>query len=345
MIIKKNFSLKALWVFTGHHFLWLIPLMTLVGYLQFHTEMRWLRMPWQPISILGTAVAFYLGFKNNQSYDRVWEARKVWGAIVNSSRAWGATVRGFVDNNFDETISNEEVTQKHKLLIYNHISWLYALREQLLKPTPWEHISQNNFIISRWAKENKEKRGIGLFDPNITQNNLKKYLPKTFPKAVLESSNLATQIIDQQSQELERLRRQKLIDDFRHMELQKILNDFYIHQGKLERIKKFPLPRQYGAMSFVFVAIFIAVIPFGINPLFLEMGPSGLYASIFVSVLVAWVFLVMEMVGDYSENPFEGTTNDIPMYSLTRTIEIDLLEMINDTDIPTPVQPIGPILM
>ncbi len=44
-----------------------------------------LSIPWQPISIIGIAVAFYLGFKNNSSYDRTWEARKIWGSIVNNS--------------------------------------------------------------------------------------------------------------------------------------------------------------------------------------------------------------------------------------------------------------------
>jgi putative membrane protein len=51
---------------------------------------------WQPISVLGIAVAFYLGFKNNASYDRTWEARKIWGAIVNDSRSFGTAVCSFV---------------------------------------------------------------------------------------------------------------------------------------------------------------------------------------------------------------------------------------------------------
>ena len=55
--------------------------------------------------------------------------------------------------------------------------------------------------------------------------------------------------IQQQSQELKELRKRDLIDDFRHMELQKLLNDFYTFQGQCERIKKFPLPRQYGGTS------------------------------------------------------------------------------------------------
>ncbi len=50
----------------------------------------WLAVPWLPIALVGTAVAFLVGFKNNASYDRTWEARKAWGAIVNDSRSWAS---------------------------------------------------------------------------------------------------------------------------------------------------------------------------------------------------------------------------------------------------------------
>ena len=53
----------------------------------------------------------------------------------------------------------------------------------------------------------------------------------------------------------------------------------------------------------------------------------------------------MEMIGDYSENPFEGTYNDVPITSITRGIEIDLREMIEDTDIPGSVQTENGFLM
>ena len=129
------------------------------------------------------------------------------------------------------------------------------------------------------------------------------------------------------------------------MELQKILNDFYVHQGKCERIKKFPLPRQYANMSFIFVAIFIFLLPFGMVSEFAKMGEYGSWISIPFSVLVAWVYVVMELVGDYSENPFEGLGNDIPMLSLCRAIEIDLREMLGETDLPLSIEPINGVLM
>ena len=53
----------------------------------------------------------------------------------------------------------------------------------------------------------------------------------------------------------------------------------------------------------------------------------------------------MEVVGDYTENPFQGMANDIPMLSLCRTIEIDLLEMLGETNLPAPIEAKNNILM
>jgi len=52
-------------------------------------ELEALRLLGLPVGILGTAVSFYLGFKGNAAYERLWEARKIWGGIVNTSRTWG----------------------------------------------------------------------------------------------------------------------------------------------------------------------------------------------------------------------------------------------------------------
>lgn len=345
MYVKKNFSLLNIIRFSGWHILWLAAWATIVtfGYEYLHYE--WMNIPWTPIAVIGTAVAFYLGFKNNSSYDRLWEARKIWGAIVNSSRMLGTTVKSFVGNQFtNQNYSKEELHAIHQRILYRHVAWLYTLRSQLLIPTSWEHISNGRF-----AKKYHEKRqksfGIGLFEDQVTRTQLACFLEKTEMDEVINYQNTATQIIDKQSQELAALREKNLIDDFRHMELQKILNDFYTHQGKAERIKKFPLPRQYSSSSFIFVCIFIFLLPFGLAPAFHELGHPGIWLTIPFTVLIGWVYVMMELVGDYSENPFEGNGNDIPMLALCRTIEIDLREMLGETELPPKIQPVNHVLM
>ncbi|MFK7921258.1 MAG: bestrophin family protein [Bacteroidia bacterium] len=346
MYVEKNFKLSGIIRFSGGHLVWLTAWVSLVTILYEYTEWaEWLTIPWLPLSVIGTAVAFYVGFKNNQAYDRLWEARKIWGAMVNSSRAWGSAIKAFVDGQFADTeVSDQEVHSVHQTLIYRHIAWLYSLRSQLLIPTSWEHISQGKHV--RQATEQRRKAyGIGLLGDDETQKQLKYFLPADELDRLINCKNTATQIIDQQAQHLKDLRKQGLIDDFRHMELQKILYDFYVHQGKCERIKKFPLPRQYGSTSFIFVAIFIFLLPFGMVAEFNNMVPSNSWLSIPFSVLVGWVYLMMELVGDYSENPFEGLGNDIPMLALSRTIEIDLREMLGETDLPPGIEAQNGILM
>jgi len=348
MYVRKNFTFRGLMSFSGGHLIWLtawaiaVPLFT--EYLH-SMDMYMFKVPWLPVSLVGTAVAFYVGFKNNSSYVRLWEARKIWGAIVNSSRAWGATVRGYVSNQFtDEDLTEEELKGIHRKLIYRHIAWLYSLRSQLLIPTSWEHINQGLMVRKR-TESRLKSFGIGLYQDEITAYEIPRCLPSEEIDKMVNSQNTATQIIDQQSQDLKMYRSQNVIDDFRHMELQKILNDFYIHQGKAERIKKFPLPRQYGSMSFVFVGLFIFLLPFGLVTTFHDITEWGAWLSIPFTVIVGWVFLMMELIGDYSENPFEGLGNDIPMLSICRTIEIDLKEMLGETDLPEPIQPIKDVLM
>jgi predicted membrane chloride channel (bestrophin family) len=69
------------------------------------------------------------------------------------------------------------------------------------------------------------------------------------------------------------------------------------------------------------------------------------WLSVPFTIILGWVYIMMELAGDYSENPFEGLGNDIPMLSLCRTIEIDLKEMLGEENIPPAIQPKNDILM
>ncbi len=286
-------------------------------------------IPWQPISIIGIAVAFYLGFKNNSSYDRTWEARKIWGSIVNNSRSFGAAVNAFVKGSDDEKVKKE--------LIYRHVAWLTALRHQLRLSRPWEH------------SKNRLNR---LYAPTVCEdftNRLEKELLRYISKEELNSiqtkSNIATQLMNIQSKRLQELRDSNYFEDFRHMELHQLIVSFYEDQGKSERIKNFPFPRQYASTALWLTLVFAAFVPFGLLDVFKSTEWQGyLLCSVF-SALIIWVFFLMEKIGDYSENPFEGTYNDVPITSIARTIEIDLREMLNDTNIPSPIEAENGFLM
>ena len=89
-----------------------------------------------PVTIaanLGTAIALLLSFKLAQSYDRWWEARKIWGAIVNDSRSLVLQIK-----NFTQTENRAVV----RTLAYRQIAWCYALAGHLRKLNALEKVSQ-----------------------------------------------------------------------------------------------------------------------------------------------------------------------------------------------------------
>lgn len=277
-----------------------------------------LMIPWQPVGVVGIAVAFYLGFKNNSSYDRTWEARKIWGGIVNDSRSFAAAVVSFVQGDHAEEL--------HRELIYRHIAWLTALRHQLRLSRSWEHVDER--VKNAYAPTICED-----YHQRLESEMLRLVEPEELD-ALKPHANMATQIVKTQALRLQQLRNEGYFDDFRHMQFYKMLTRFYDGQGKSERIKNFPFPRQYASTALWLTYVFCALVPLGLIDIFKDAGPWGFWLCPLISALIIWVFNLMEMIGDYSENPFEGTYNDVPITSIARGIEIDLRQMLNETEVP-----------
>ncbi len=344
MITSRNIGIKRLLRWTGVHFIWLTVFVGGVAAL-YKYQVITVSLPWLPISVIGTALAFYVGFKNSQAYDRTWEARKIWGGIVNESRAWGMMVDGFVTNKFaDKPVDVQELKSIKKRLIYRHLAWLYAHRKQLLVPAPWEHISEEGLIFNK-ANYIQNVWGTGKQVESPTDYDYKPFLEKDEYDHLHGANNVATQIINEQSRALTDLRDKGLIEDFRQMEMVAVLKSFYALQGQNERIKKFPLPRQYANLSRYFVGLFIILLPFSMVQELAKVGSIGFGMSIILTVIIGWIYITMELMGDYTENPFQGLANDVPMLSICRTIEIDLKQMLGEKNVPEPIQPNKDILL
>ena len=176
MIVSKDISLVRLMQWSGRRIIIILLVTGLIAAL-YHFKVISFAIPWLPLSVIGTAVAFYLGFKNNQAYDRMWEARKIWGGIVNNSRSWGMQVDGFITSFFGADIEEQELKNTKKRLIHRHIAWLYAHRSQLLIPEPWEHISQNGYA-KKIAEKFQQNFGVGLISDEITELELLNLLSK-----------------------------------------------------------------------------------------------------------------------------------------------------------------------
>lgn len=336
--IKWNLVLQIAWKYLIFFALYSAAIVGLHHYFS-HTEQDInLTIPFLPISTIGIAVAFYLGFKNNQAYDRFWEARKIWGGIINYSRTWGIHVLTYITNlHASQKYSEEAIAEIQKRLIYRHIGWLYALTHMLRQASSFSKVN-NKGIVKKFTGE---RPGREHFDKDVAP-----FLSSEEYEDLYNSANLCTQLIRKQGEELKDLRIDKeLIDDFRHIEMMKILEEFYNLQGKCERINNTPFPRQFAYFSKVFVYIFIAVMPFGLIGEFAKLSHDFIWLTVPFFMLIAWIFITMETVGDSSEDPFENFMNDVPMTALTRTIEIDLRQMLGETDLPPKVQAVNDILM
>jgi putative membrane protein len=123
-----------------------------------------------------------------------------------------------------------------------------------------------------------------------------------------------------------------------------LLAAFLEAQGKCERLKNFPYPRQFATLNLFFVWLFVVLAPLGLLPEFQKFGDRAVWLTIPVGVVVSWVFHTMDKIGESSENPFEGGPNDVPITALSRTIEIDLREMLGEAEIPPAIQAVNNIL-
>ncbi|TDE17223.1 bestrophin family protein [Dyadobacter psychrotolerans] len=333
MHIGSHYNLKTFILWTRRTIYWLVLWAIIPTTLFKLAGFTWLAIPWVPIALIGTATSFIAGFKNTQTYNRLWEARQIWGGIVNSSRTFGIMVTSYIRT------GDGQQKSIHREIIYRHIAWLTALRFQLRESKNWENIKTKSYNIEfrkLYSVEEWEKQ---------LPDELKPFLSETDRNYVLSTKNRATQIIALQSDQLRSLADRGSLDPLYYVELENVLKEFYDHQGKSERIKNFPYPRQFASINLFFVRLLVILLPFGMLNEFAKLGEFGIWLNIPFSVVVSWVFTSLEQVGESTENPFEGGPNDVPVTSMSRTIEIDLREMLGEKLLPPPVPANNEILM
>ena len=335
MYIKRYFDYRILYFISWRMILYSLFTGLLAIFTYRYLGWYWVAMPWLPVSLIGTAVAFYVGFKNNQSYDRGWEARKVWGSIVNLSRAFAATSKAFIKRSEEPTNSSDSISQEIKILLNRHLAWLHALKHAMRQRSPWEH----DLPASRRQRRFFEKRiNFSTFEADAAA-----CLSRDDLERLKDKHNAATQLLDMQSQHLAMLMAKGWIDDYKHVELQRFIKDMYAEQGATERIKNTPLPRQYSTSSHLFILIFTFLLPFAMLHEF-DKTTDLMWLMLPFNLVVSWVFSLMEYTGDYSENPFEGLINDVPIYSIVRNIEIDLKELMGEKDVPERMKPVMDVI-
>ena len=278
-----------------------------------------LHLPFTTITAISTALAIFLGFKNNNAYERWWEARQVWGLLVNYSRAWTRQVITMVIA--QQAHQGEQVREQQQRMVYRHIAFVHALRVFLRRSLAHNQTGQQEvFQATNEYSDTEAFLSAGEYSLLSRKNNPPNYL------------------LGLQREDLRGTFDKGWVSDYRFVKLEETLVEFNNIQGRCERIKNTPFLRQYSFFSRVFVFIHASLLPFVFVE---ELG----WATMPVSVIISFVFLCLDLLGERIEDPFENRLEDVPLTALSLTIETNLKEQWGDHNFPLPQQsPPGVVL-
>ena len=227
-------------------------------------------------------------------------------------KIWGTYVndsRSFARmalNFFSQSEQQPQVAAIGKRLVCRHIAHLYAIKERLRQESTKEYLA---------------------------------YLSDEEGQRASAASSVANSILGLQGEEIVAAERDGHIDGFKQAQLNDMFSRFSTSMGMAERIKTTVFPAYYAAIVRVAVWVLIFVFPIVLS------GQIGYWAILFASLLGMIVLMIFE-VGESLLRPFEGAPADTPMSSIIRTIEINLLEELGESDIPEPVEAVdGQYLM
>lgn len=289
MIIKQTLSLRQIFSITWRVDLLMLLFCAVVYFIDKIVLVKF-DMPIAYPALLGTAIAFFIGFNNNQAYDRWWEARIIWGGLVNDSRSWTRNLLAYSTN----------MEYNHRM-IRRHIAFLYATVASLRKTDDKTYLGY-------------------LSDLDISR--------------IKDGEHIPNRLLQFQSEDLAYLYKNGcIVSDFAFHSLDMFLQSFCDELGRSERINNTVFPITYVYFTRLFIWIFIASITSSLSEV------VGLYAII-LGWSVGFIFNVIHLIGLELMNPFVMNSMTTPISSITRNIEINLLQMINDPNIPEPLKPI-----
>lgn len=262
------------------------------------------------IGLLATVVGIFLVFRFNEAYQRWWEARILWGALVNESRAFARQVITLLDPDRVPALGSvTDAARYQRELVYRHLAYCNALRLNLRRQDSW------NELASFLAPEELE--------------SLKAY------------ANKPTQLNFAQGRRLVRLIGGDTTQQLLLLQLDSTLNRILQIQGGCERIKNTAFPDEVRFVSRALVWLGAVAVPIA----FLSSDSEVSALEVLATIVIVLSFMVVEQLGAALKNPFENRDNDTPMTALCRTIEIDLRQQLGETDPPPPIEAVEGVLM
>lgn len=258
-----------------------------------------------PFMLLGLPLAIFLGFRNNAAYDRYWEARKHWGALVLQCRNFSRQCLSLIEHS--EPVRAEDGVKDVRIrMIYRAIAFSHALRH-LLRDTDARSELQ----------------------PLLEQGELE-HLGKT--------SNIPNYLMHQMGNDLRRCIGEQRVDGCLAASIDTTMSAMNATAAACERIRNTPIPFSYTLLLHRTAYLYCFLLPFGLVDAIGFMTP-------FVVGIVAYTFFGLDALGDEIEEPFGNAPNDLPLDAICRSIEINLREVTGEDHKLAPLLPINYCLM
>lgn len=250
MIIRDHLPFRRVWPHLCKRLGILFLFDLTIAYLYSNAGMTWLSLPTLPLSMIGGALSVFLAFRNNSAYDRWWEARTLWGSLVNTARTFTRQVLTFIDEEGEDPLD----TVSQKTLVRLQINYVHALRCHLRQQNPF---------------------------PELVNS-----LPQNLVDHLRTQKNVPIGMLLLKGSILRELYRSGRLDSYRFTAIDQSLTDLCNIQGGCERIKNTPLPRQYEYFPRVLVGMYCVLLPFGLVEGLGMLTPlaSTLISFIFVSL-------------------------------------------------------------
>ena len=243
-----------------------------------------------PFSLLGVAIAIFLGFRNSVSYARFTEARVLWGNLLIVNRSLLRQIKSIFPQ-------RRELAQEFSAL---QIAFSYCLKHQL--------------------------RGTAMND------DLARILPDHDWKTLVASSAPCNQILLLMGEWLGDKRQTGEISDILFQSFDENLNKLSAVLAGCERISNTPIPYAYSLIVHRTVYLFCTLLPFALVPDLHYMTPL-------VSVFISYTFISLDALAEELEDPFGTAPNDLPLNAMCKNMEINLLEMNDETELPAKLLP------
>ena len=297
------------------------------------SQWNFLTIPAPILTIIGSALAIILAFKNQQCYARFNEALRLSGQLITNSLILANKLTSMVGS-LDAAQSGPGV----KEIFYRHFAWLTALRFFLRERKSWENTLESGNVRFLAKLPTPESQ-------STLKEELKTYLSDAeLQKFMTHRGDKEALILHWQYEAISDLYNKKLISEYILIVLTAALDDLARLQGALKRIKNYPYARNYYSIAVILVKIFVAIVPFGLFPYAQELGKSAgighwtAWLNVPFSAVVGWVFISLEKVGENSSNPFEGGSNDVPISFIARRIEIEMRIMLGEETDLKPIE-------